>query len=181
MIILSIICAIVTDNMGKVSSAILGGATDAIQLLISMAGMMSLWTGLMKIAELGGLTAILAKFFKPILKRLFPDYPEDSPAIKAICMNITANLLGLGNAATPMGIKAMKEMNKLNKDKSVANNSMIMFIIFNTSSIQLIPTMMSVLRQKHGSISPFDVIPAILLTSLCSLIIGIIATKISEK
>ena len=106
----SILCALATGRMGELSGAVLSGASDAIQLVISMLGLMCLWTGLMRVAEKGGLTAILAKLFSPVMAKLFPDYEKDSPAVKAICMNITANLLGLGNAATPMGIAAMKEM-----------------------------------------------------------------------
>lgn len=180
-VIISIICAIFTGKISSLSSGILTGASDAVNLLISLAGMMSLWTGLMKIAEKGGLTHILAKVFKPLLHRLFKDYDEDSLAIRYICMNITANILGLGNAATPMGISAMKEMNKTNKNPTVANNSMVMFTVMNTASIQLIPTMMSMLRQKYGSVSPFDVLPAIWITSTCALIVGIIVAKIFEK
>lgn len=181
LILISIICSIFTGNIEALSSSILSGASDAINLIITMAGMMSLWTGLLKIAEKGGLTYILARAFRPILKRLFKDYPEDSPALRAICMNITANILGLGNAATPMGISAMKEMNKANKNPTIANNSMVMFTVMNTASIQLIPTMMSILRQKYGSSSPFDVIPAIWIASTCALLVGIILAKIFEK
>ena len=180
-ILVSIVCAVFTGNIEALSSSIMSGASDAINLIITMAGMMSLWTGLLKIAERGGLTTILAKLFKPILKHLFKDYPEDSSAMRAICMNITANILGLGNAATPMGISAMKEMNKLNKTPGIANNSMITFVVMNTASIQLIPTMMSVLRQKYNSVSPFDVVPAIWIASATALIVGIILAKVFEK
>lgn len=180
-ILVSIVCAVFTGNIEALSSSIMSGASDAINLIITMAGMMSLWTGLLKIAEKGGLTTILAKLFKPILKHLFKDYPEDSSAMRAICMNITANILGLGNAATPMGISAMKEMNKLNKTPGIANNSMITFVVMNTASIQLIPTMMSVLRQKYNSASPFDVVPAIWIASATALLVGIILAKVFEK
>ena len=180
-ILVSIICAVFTGNIEALSSSILDGASDAINLIISMAGMMSLWTGLLKIAENGGLTYILARIFRPILQRLFKDYPEDSPAMRAICMNITANILGLGNAATPLGISAMKEMNKFNKRPGIANNSMVTFVVMNTASIQLIPTMMSILRQKYNSASPFDVVPSIWIASSTALFVGIILSKIFEK
>lgn len=180
-ILISIICAVFTGNIEALSSAILSGASDATELVFSMLGMMSLWTGLLKIAEKGGLTDLLAKIFKPVLKHLFKDYPENSPAMRAICMNITANILGLGNAATPMGIFAMKEMNKFNKKPGVANNSMITFVVMNTASIQLIPTMMSILRQKYNSGSPFDVVPAIWVASATALIVGVLLTKVFEK
>ena len=180
-ILVSVICAMLTGNIEALSSSILNGASDATNLIISMAGMMSLWSGLLKIADNGGLTSILSKFFRPILKRLFKDYPENSPAMRAICMNITANILGLGNAATPFGISAMKEMNKSNKTPGSANNSMVTFVVMNTASIQLIPTMISILRQKYNSASPFEVVPAIWIASSAALIVGIILTKVCEK
>lgn len=180
-VVLSFACAAVTGRMHALSSAILSGAGEAVSLLISMLGMMCFWTGLMKIAEKGGLTQILSRVFSPILRRLFPEYEPNSPALRAICMNVTANLLGLGNAATPMGIAAMKEMQKRNDTPSTANNSMVMFVVLNTASLQLIPTMLSILREKHGAVAPFDVLPAIWFTSLLSLMVGVIAAKLLEK
>lgn len=181
LILISIICAIITGRMPQLSDSILVGAQDAVTLSISMLGMMCLWTGLMKIAERSGITGVISRFFSPIISKLFPDYEKDSAAAKAICMNITANLLGLGNAATPMGIVAMKEMAKESKLKNTANNSMIMFVVINTASIQLIPTLLTILRQKHGANSPFDILPAIWITSIVALVVGIISAKILEK
>lgn len=183
LMLVSILCALATGRMGELSGAVLSGAADAVQLVISLLGMMCLWTGLMKIAEKGGLTAILAKLFSPVMTRLFPGYEKDSPAIKAICMNITANLLGLGNAATPMGIAAMKEMAKARKlgTPSTADNGMVMFVVINTASLQLIPTMMSALRASHGAASPFDVMPAVWITSICGLSAGVLMAKLLEK
>lgn len=181
LILISIICAFITGRISDVSDAIMSGAQDAITLVFSMFGMMCLWTGLMKIADKGGLTHILAKFLFPVLKKLFPNYDKNSKPMKAICMNITANILGLGNAATPFGIKAMKEMQKGNKIKDTANNSMIMFVVLNTASLQIIPTLLTILRQKHSSTSPLDVLPAIWTTSIIALIIGVISAKILEK
>ena len=181
LILISIFCAIITGRMPQLSDSILVGAQDSVTLSISMLGMMCLWTGLMKIAERSGITGVISRFFSPIISKLFPDYKKDSAAVKAICMNITANLLGLGNAATPMGIVAMKEMAKESKLKNTANNSMIMFVVINTASIQLIPTLLTILRQKHGANSPFDILPAIWITSIIALVVGIIAAKILEK
>lgn len=181
LILISIICAFITGRISDVSDAIMSGAQDAITLVFSMFGMMCLWTGLMKIADKGGLTHILAKFLFPVLKKLFPNYDKNSKPMEAICMNITANILGLGNAATPFGIEAMKEMQKGNKIKDTANNSMIMFVVLNTASLQIIPTLLTILRQKHSSTSPLDVLPAIWTTSIIALIIGVISAKILEK
>ena len=180
LMIISVICAAVTGRMEQLSNSILNGASDAVSLVISTLGMMCLWTGIMEIAESSGVTLFLSKLFSPILKFLFPEYKKDSPAIKAICMNIVANLLGLGNAATPFGINAMKEMQKLNNNSQTANNSMIMFVVINTASLQLIPTFLSVLRQQHGAQNPFDILPAMWVTAIISLVTGILAAKIFE-
>lgn len=179
--LVSVACALMTGRMAELSNSIFCGATDAVNLVISLLGMMCLWTGLMKIAEHGGLTTILSRIFYPILSKIFTEYDKDSKAMKAICMNVTANLLGLGNAATPMGIQAMKEIQKCNKNKTTATNGMVMFVVMNTASIQIIPTFMSILRQKHGSNAPFDILPAIWIVSFLALIIGITIAKILER
>ena len=178
--LISILCALATGRMQQLSDAVLSGAGDAVELVISLLGMMCLWTGLMKIADAGGITRILSRVFAPVMRRLFPDYEPESPAVRAICMNVTANLLGLGNAATPMGIAAMKEMAKRNPIPGTANNSMAMFVVINTASIQLLPTMMGVQRARYGSATPFDVVPAVLVTSFAALLVGIVMAKILE-
>ena len=127
MVAVSFVCALCGNHMEQLSKAVLDGADKAVELVISMAGVMSLWTGIMKIADRGGLTAIISKLLSPILSKLMPDYDSDSAAMKAVSANITANILGLGNAATPFGIAAMKEMQKTNKNVSSPNNSMIIF------------------------------------------------------
>ncbi|NLG92871.1 MAG: spore maturation protein A [Clostridiales bacterium] len=179
LIIISVICAVVTGRVPQLSAAVMSGASGAVELIIAMTGMMCAWTGLMKIADEGGITRILSKLLRPVMRRLFPDYEEESPAIKAICMNITANFLGLGNAATPMGIAAMKEMAKRNPTQT-ADNSMAMFVVISAASIPLIPTFMGTLRAKYGSPAPFDILPAVWLTSVCSLVVGITVAKLLE-
>ena len=181
MMLISVFCAIITNRIEYLSNSILLGAKEAVSLIISMLGMMSLWGGLMKIAEKSGLTSFLSKIFSPALKFLFPEYPANTPAANAICMNIIANFLGLGNAATPFGVIAMKEMNKTNKNPYTVNSSMAMFVVVNTASLQIIPTFLSILRQSHGSKAPFSIIPALWLTSILSLLIGITSCKILEK
>ena len=181
LIIISIICSVITGRVSEVSNAIMNGAQDAVSLVISMLGMMCFWTGLMNIAERGGLTYVLSKVLSPILKKLFPDYSKGSKAMRLICMNVTANILGLGNAATPFGIEAMKDMQKENKLKDTANNSMIMFVVLNTASLQIIPTLLTILRQQQGAEYPLDVLPAIWIISFISLIAGVTAAKLFEK
>lgn len=180
MIAVSLCCALATGRMQQLSEAVLTGAGNAVQLIFGMMGMMCAWTGLMKIADAGGLTAILSRVLSPVLRRLFPAYPPESPAAKAICMNITANLLGLGNAATPMGLAAMKEMAAQNRGTNEADNSMVMFVVLNTASLQLIPTFMGTLRSQYGSVTPFDILPAVWVTSAVSLAVGLFAAKLME-
>lgn len=180
MIAVSVFCACATGRMQQLSEAVLAGAGNAVQLILGMMGMMCAWTGLMKIADAGGLTAILSHVLGPVLRRLFPAYPPESPAAKAICMNITANLLGLGNAATPMGLAAMKEMAAQNNGSKVANNSMAMFVVLNTASLQLIPTFMGTLRAQYGSTTPFDILPAVWVVSAIALAAGLLAAKLME-
>ena len=180
LILLSLICAAVTGRMPQLSASVMSGAAGAVELVIGMLGMMCAWTGLMKIADAGGITLMLSKLLNPVMCRLFPSCKKGSPAAKAICMNVTANLLGLGNAATPLGIAAMKEMSKLNPTQT-ADNSMVMFVVINSASIQLIPTFMATLRAKYGSPAPFDILPAVWLTSACALVAGIIVAKLLER
>lgn len=183
LILLSFICAIFTGRMEQLSAAVMEGAGSAVSLVIATAGMMSLWTGLLKIADEGGLTKQLARLFSPVLQRLFPDYKSDSPAMKAICMNVTANLLGLGNAATPFGLIAMKEMQKdrLDPTSKTANNSMVLFVVLNTASIQLIPTFLGTIRMQYGSEAPFVMLPSIWITSVISLVIGLLAAYLFRR
>jgi len=179
MILLSVICAVITGRMEQLSGAVLNGASDAVTLVISMTGMMCAWTGLMKIADKGGLTLLLSKALNPLMRLLFPDCKPGGPAVKAMCMNITANLLGLGNAATPLGIAAMQELKKSNPTQT-ADNSMAKFVVLNTASIQLIPTFLGTLRAQYGSAAPFDILPAVWITSVCSVIVGLTAAKLME-
>lgn len=181
MIILSFVCALSTGRMEELSSAVIQGADKAVNLIISMAGVMCLWTGIMKIADKGGLTSIIAKILSPILTKLMPDYEKDSSAMRAVSANITANILGLGNAATPFGLIAMKEMQKTNRLKTQPNNSMVMFVVMNTASIQLIPTTIAALRQAAGSQQPYDILPYIWIVSFLSLMVGVILAKVLAR
>lgn len=181
LMILSVVCALMTGRINQLSDSVLTGAAESVKFVISILGMMAFWTGIMKIAEESKVTDILAKILSPILKVLFNEKNTSSSAFKAICMNITANLLGLGNAATPFGIKAMKEMQKSNPHPDTATNSMIMFIIVNTASLQLIPTFLCALRQQRGAENPLNILPILWATSVISLVVGVFVTKIFEK
>ena len=180
MILISFLCAALTGRMEQLSTAVMEGADSAVSLVISTAGMMCLWTGLMKVAEAGGLTTLLARILAPVLRRLFPDCKQNGAAIKAICMNVTANFLGLGNAATPFGLSAMRELQneRLDQDSKTASSSMILFVVLNTASIQLIPTFLGTIRAQYGSDAPFSIMVPIWITSAASLIVGLLAVKI---
>lgn len=179
MILLSVVCAVLTGRTEQLSAAVLEGASSAVTLVLSMTGMMCAWTGLMKIADEGGLTLLLSRALGPLMGRLFPGCKRGGSAVKAMCMNITANFLGLGNAATPLGIAAMKELKKSNPTRT-ADNSMVTFVVLNASSIQLIPTFAGMLRAQAGSAAPFDILPAVWVTSVCAAAAALAAAKLLE-
>ena len=168
MLIFSVVSAAFGGNMEALSAAALSGCGEAVTLVISLTGMLCLWCGLMKIAQQCRLTEAVARLFRPLTRLLFPELPPGSPALQAICMNLSANLLGLGNAATPLGLAAMQELQKLNRQKDTASNAMVTFVVLNTASLQLIPTTCAVLRQQAGSAAPMEILPAVWLSSVAS-------------
>ena len=168
MLIFSVVSAALGGNMEALSAAALSGCGEAVTLVISLTGMLCLWCGLMKIAQQCRLTEAVARLFRPLTRLLFPELPAGSPALQAICMNLSANLLGLGNAATPLGLAAMQELQKLNRQKDTASNAMVTFVVLNTASLQLIPTTCAVLRQQAGSAAPMEILPAVWLSSVAS-------------
>lgn len=181
-IMVSIMCGFSTGKIPSLSNSVMEGAHDAVNLIISITGMMAFWTGIMKVAEKSGITKYLSKLFTPIIKFLFPESSHNEKAVHAICMNITANLLGLGNAATPFGIKAIKELQKCNPlRKDTASNDMAMFVIINTASLQLVPTFLCTLRQKYGCKNPLEIVPYLWIVSICALIVGVTCAKFFEK
>jgi spore maturation protein A len=180
MIITSLICAVINGRVDALASALLSGADDAIKIIVSTLGAMILWSGIMQIAQDSGLIEKLSNIFSPIFKFLFPEYIDHKKVLHPICLNIVSNLLGLGNAATPYGILAMKEMQKLNSSKHRATNGMIMFLILNIACLQLIPTFLIVLRKTYGAENPFDILPIIWISSLCALITGVSLVKFMQ-
>lgn len=180
-IVLSIVYSLATGNVSKLNDSVFTGLESAVSLLLTMTGIICFWSGLMKIAERSGLTNIFAKSLKPITKALFPNLSSNSPAIKAISMNMSANMLGLGSAATPLGLKAMKELKNISPLKDRASDDMIMFVVINTASIQLLPTGVAAFRMKFGSLQPFDVLPAVWISSVCSLLVGVMFVKVLSK
>lgn len=164
-----------------VSKAMIDSAGGAVTLAIGLIGVMALFLGLMKIAEEGGLLKIISKLLRPLMVRLFPDVPADHPAMGAMILNLSANVLGLGNAATPFGIRAMQELDKLNPQKGTATNAMALFLAINTSSVTLLPTGVIALRAAAGSADPAGILPTTLFATMGSTVIAIISAKLLSR
>lgn len=180
MIVLSVVCALCTGRMGDLSQAVLDGSQQAVELCIFLTGSMCAWLGFLKVAEKSGLTELLASALSPLMDRLFPEY-RNEPEIKGkMCMNISANFLGLGNAATPLGLSAIAAMREKNPEES-PTRGMILFVVLNTASIQLLPVNMAAMRSSCGSAEPFGVLPEIWITSAASLLVSVIFCKLMEK
>ena len=156
-------------------------AGSAVTLAIGLVGVMALFLGLMKVAEAGGLLIIIAKTIRPVMVRLFPDVPADHPAMGAMILNMSANALGLGNAATPFGIRAMQQLDSLNKNKGTASNAMVLFLAINTSSVTLLPTGVIALRASAGSADPAGILPTTLFATICSTTVAIIVAKLCQR
>jgi len=178
MMAIGLLAGIYTGRIDEVTEAAINMSKVAVELSIGLIGIMALWLGVMKIAEESGLMSIVARLVKPITVRLFPDVPEDHPAMGSIVMNMSANMLGLGNAATPLGLKAMEELQELNPKKDTASNAMVMFLAINTSSVQLIlpATVVALL-----GVSVSDIFVTTILATLCSTITAIAMVKFLEK
>ena len=180
-IIISYIYAIFTGKVSQINNSVFDSCESAVQLSITFLGTMCLWSGIMQIAKKTTLIDKLTNFLNPIMKILFPDIKKDNPVHKEISMNMVANMLGLGNAETPLGLKAMKSMQKESPKKDTLTNSMAMFIIINTASIQIIPTTVIAIRSSLGSNNPTSIIIPVWIATICAAIAGIITAKILMK
>lgn len=172
---------IVTGNVNAVTEAAFAAANNAVVLILEICGLMCLWLGLLKIAEASGLVARLGKLLSPLIRRLFPDIPISHPAFSFIMMNAAANLLGLGNAATPFGIKAMEQLQTLNPRKDTATPAMITLLVMNTSCITLLPTMVISLRVSANSADPTAIIGATVLASSIGLLCALLLDNLMRK
>lgn len=181
MVLVSLVVGAFTGRIEAVTAAAMDGAGIAISTCIGLLGIMCFWTGLAKIAENSGLNQVFAKILRPITKLLFPKLRKDSAAMSAIVMNMVANLLGMGNAATPLGIAAMKELDKENKYRGLASDEMCMFVVVNTASLQLIPSTVIGMRQMFGSSNPSEIIVPVWICSVCALFMGVMAAKMLGK
>lgn len=180
-IVISFIYAFFSGNIEQVSNGIFESLTDVVNLSLTFLGTMCLWNGIMEIAKRTTLIKKLTSFLKPLIKFLFPELTKNEKAKEEISMNIIANVLGLGNAATPLGLKAMKTMQKENKDKTTLSNSMAMFILINTASIQLIPTNVIAIRNSLNSTTPTQIIFPVWIATIIAAISSIMAAKVFIK
>lgn len=174
------IYSLINGTLPQLSSGLMDSAGGAIQLLISISGMLCMWSGFMRIAKDSGLIKKLSRLFSPLLKRLFPDVSAESEAFHLISMNISANLLGLGNAATPLGLGAMRELEKSGPGAR-ATDSMVTFVIMNTASVQLIPATVGALRKSYGSAQPFDILLCVWITSASALAVGLLSSRLFKR
>lgn len=175
------IAGAVKGDMKSVGQGAFDGAAQGVTLAIGLIGVMALWLGLMRIAEKAGLIDKLARAVRPVFRPLFPGVPDGHPAISAMLLNIAANMLGLGNAATPFGIKAMEELDKLNPTPGTATNAQVLFLAINTASLQLVPTTVIALRASAHSKDPAGILLPTLLSTFCALTIAIVSAKILER
>ena len=179
MAVLSILCGLATGRGDLVAAAAVEGAQAAVELCVFIAGMLCLWTGVMEIMRRSGLAEGLSRLLRPVLSALFPQVSKDRGVMDSISANVSANLLGLGNAATPLGIEAVRRMER--KSPGTASDAMCMLVVCNTASIQLIPTTVASVRAAAGSSSPFDILPAVWLASALSVGVGISACKLFAR
>lgn len=168
-------------KLGLVTSAAIKAANTGVEIAIGLIGVMALWLGVMKVAEEAGLTKVLARMVRPITSWLFPKIPSDHPAIGAMIMNIAANMLGLSNAATPLGLKAMEELDKLNPNKGEATDDMCTFLVLNTSAITMIPATAIAIRASLGSQNPQMIIVPSILAATCATIVGVTTVKLIQR
>ncbi len=179
MVLVSILCGLATGRGPDVAAAAMEGAAAAIELCLSMAGILCLWMGVMEVMKRAGLSEKLSRLLRPILRRLYPEFSKDREVMDTISANVSANLLGLGNAATPLGIQAARQMSK--KSPGVASDPLCMLVVCNTASIQLIPTTVASVRAAAGCAAPFDILPAVWLASAISVCVGIAACKVLRR
>lgn len=180
-VIFSVLFGILSGNLDTVSAVALEESSHSVTLSLELLGMLCFWGGIMEAASRSGLTEKIRIALMPILGIIFPRIRKNAKVMDAISMNITANMLGLGNAATPLGISAMKELKKLSPDCTAATAEMVCFVVMNTASLQLLPTTVAALRMESGAQNPLDILPAVWIVSLCSLAAGLFAAKLGFK
>jgi spore maturation protein A len=181
LVILAVVLGGINGKIESVTKAAIDAAGNSVTISIQLIGVMALWLGIMKIAEDSGLMSLLARAIAPVMRRLFPEVPPDHPAMGSMMMNIAANMLGLSNAATPLGLKAMEDLEKLNRFPGVATNAMCLFLTINTAGVQLIPATMISLMAAAGSKDATAIIGTTFAATVISLVAGLAAAKLLER
>lgn len=181
MIVFSIMAAIVFGNFGDITKHIMNASTDAVQNILKLAGMLCFWSGMFNIAKETSLLKRISGGLEPLIVKLFNKKEMTEEAKEAISLNIASNLIGVGNAATIYGIKGVEGLNKINKDKTKASDNMVLFVLINSASLQIIPTSIIMLRSVYSSKAPTCIVPAVWIVSLAAIIVGIISAKILNK
>ena len=181
LLLLSFASAIITGKVDELSQSVISGAESAVTLLLRLVSMLCLWGGIMEIGEQAGLTALFSKMMYPVVSLIFPRLRKEKYVLEAISMNITANILGLGNAATPLGLEAMRRLQSVNSDTAFASDEMVVFVVMNTAAMHIIPTTVATMRGQYGSSDPMEIMPAAFLTSFCALTTAVLVAKIGNK
>lgn len=181
LIVIGVLISMFNGNVNAVTESAISSSKTAVEISIGLVGVMSLWLGLMKIAEEAGLVKALGRGLRPIMKRLFPEIPEDHPASGSIVANVAANFFGLGNAATPLGIKAMQELQELNDNKEEASNAMVLFLAINTSSVTLISSSVIAYRAAANSANVTEIIAPTIIATTISTIVAVVSCKVLQK
>lgn len=181
LILIGIVISMFTGNVQAVTDSVISSSKTAVEIAIGLIGIMAFWLGLMKVAEEAGLVKALGRGLRPIMKRLFPEIPEDHPAVGSIVANVAANFFGLGNAATPLGIKAMQELQELNDNKEEASNAMVLFLAINTSSVTLISSSVIAYRAAANSANVTEIIAPTIIATAISTIVAVVSCKVLQK
>lgn len=181
LVIFSFFAAIVNGEMSALSMSIVDGGQKAVELIIRLVSMLCLWGGIMEIAEQSGITRMFSNLMMPVMRLVFPKLKKEKYALEAISMNVTANILGLGNAATPLGLEAMRRLQQINPHTDTASDEMVVFVVMNTAAMHIIPTTVATLRGQYGSQNPMEIMPASILTSACALAVALIAAKVGNR
>ena len=179
MVMLSLVFGILSGNLDEVANAAMAGAQSAIDLSVSMAGMLCLWSGIMEVMNVCGLSRGLARAFRPLLRQLLPEASRDEETLAVVSANVSANLLGLGNAATPLGIRAARRMAR--GCGGVASDELCLLVVLNTASIQLLPTTIASVRAAAGCRTPFDILPAVWFASVLSVAAGLLTARLLSR
>jgi spore maturation protein A len=181
LVVVAVVVGAINGRLDAVTKAAFDSAKSAVDVSIGLIGVMALWLGVMKIGEEAGLVRLLARAIRPLARRLFPDVPLDHPALGAMVLNISASWLGLGNAATPLGLKAMDELQRLNADPETASDSMVTFLAINTSCITLVPATIIAVRTSLGSANPVEIVAPTVAASACATVVAVAAARLLRR